>query len=649
MKVSTILDSIDLGNMALPEFQRGYVWNRKQVRGLMQSLYKRYPVGSLLVWTTEGQATAMRGEAPGSVKVVKLLLDGQQRITSLYGIMRGHEPRFFQGNKAAFTDLYFDLRTETFEFYGPVKMKDDPLWVNVTELFKTELQPWFKKMAELDIDSETQSTYLARLNLILGIRDIDLHLEEITGADKTIDDVVDIFNRVNSGGTKLSQGDLALAKICADWPDARQVMSNRLEGWEAEGFSFALEWLLRVTNATLTGEAKFTALREIDAQEFRSGLESSSDTIDQLLNLIGSRLGLDHDRVLSGRYAFPVMARFLSQHTVLPDTATQDRLLYWYVHSFIWGRHTGNVETTLNQDLRALDEGGLDQLTNALRQSRGDLIVRADDFGGSERGARFYPLLYLLSRSGGARDLGSGNELSAHLLGKLSRLELHHIFPKAMLQEAGHDRGERNALANFCFLTQDTNLAIGRRSPAEYLPEFESKHPGVLASQWIPTDPDLWQTSRYPDFLAARRELLATAANELLDSLAAGTRPTAESPERATRVEVVDDTDDATLRTIAQSAVDLGLARPELQFEFVDETSGEALAMADAAWPNGLQEGLSEPVALLLEPDEEMETRLGELGFRFFTSHERLNWHLENVLGRDLDGDGIVGAPADAQ
>ena len=151
-----------------------------------------------------------------------------------------------------------------------------------------------------------------------------------------------------------------------------------------------------------------------------------------------------------------------------------------------------------------------------------------------------------------------------------------------------------------------------------------------------------------PRLLAARRELLATAANELLDSFAAGTRSTAETLERATRVEVVDDTDDATLRTIAQSAVDLGLARPELQFEFVDETSGEALAMADAAWPNGLQEGLSEPVALLLEPDEEMETRLGELGFRFFTSHERLNWHLENVLGRDLDGDGIVGAPADA-
>ena len=645
MKVSTILDSIDMGNMALPEFQRGYVWNRKQVRGLMQSLYRRYPVGSLLVWTTEGQTTAMRGEAPGSGRVVKLLLDGQQRITSLYGIMRGHAPRFFQGTASAFTDLYFDLRNETFEFYGPVKMRDDPLWVNVSELFKSELQPWFKKMSELELDEDTYGTYLARLNLILGIRDIDLHIEEITGADKSLDDVVDIFNRVNSGGTKLSQGDLALARICADWPDAREVMNSRLNGWAEEGLNFPLDWLLRVTTATVTGEAKFAALRELGPDEFKNGLEASGTLIDRLLNMIASRLGLDHDRVLSGRYAFPVMARFLSQQPKSPDTQTQDQLLFWYVHSFMWGRHTGSTETTLNQDLHALEEGGLDRLIEVLRRSRGDLVVRPDDFGGSERGARFYPLLYLLSRVGGARDLGSGNALSAHLLGKLSRLELHHIFPKAMLQDAGHDRGERNALANFCFLTQETNLAIGRRSPGEYLSEFEEKHPGVLASQWIPQDPDLWKTDRYLDFIDARRGLLAAAANELLNALSAGTRPGTEQFERAVGVDFVDDADEVILRAVAEIVVHYGFARPELQYELVDEQSGEALAMADAAWPNGLQEGFSEPVALLLEPDEEMETRLGELGFRFFTSIERLYWYLEKVLGRDLDGDGVVGVP----
>ena len=129
-------------------------------------------------------------------------------------------------------------------------------------------------------------------------------------------------------------------------------MSNRLEGWEVEGFSLRFEWLLRATNATLTGEAKFTALREIDAQEFRSGLESSSDTIDQLLNLIGSRLGLDHDRVLSGRYAFPAYGGASSHNTQCCRTPPHKTGCSIGMCTFIWGRHTGN-ETTLNQDLRA--------------------------------------------------------------------------------------------------------------------------------------------------------------------------------------------------------------------------------------------------------------------------------------------------------
>ena len=95
MKISAILDQIDFGGLALPEFQRGYVWNRDQVRGLMQSLYLRYPVGSLLVWVTPTSGVVARGNQglqPGSVK---LLLDGQQRITSLYGLVRGQGADFF--------------------------------------------------------------------------------------------------------------------------------------------------------------------------------------------------------------------------------------------------------------------------------------------------------------------------------------------------------------------------------------------------------------------------------------------------------------------------------------------------------------------------------------------------------------------------
>src|SRR3989304_278969 len=92
MKISTILDHIDSGHMALPEFQRGYVWNRDQVRGLFDSLYRRHPVGGLLVWATESRTADHRGEGPLAAGVVKLLLDGQQRMTTLYGVVRGRPP-----------------------------------------------------------------------------------------------------------------------------------------------------------------------------------------------------------------------------------------------------------------------------------------------------------------------------------------------------------------------------------------------------------------------------------------------------------------------------------------------------------------------------------------------------------------------------
>lgn len=129
MKISTILDHIDSGHMALPEFQRGYVWNRDQVRGLFDSLYHRHPIGGLLVWATESHTATHRGNGPLASGVVKLLLDGQQRMTSLYGVVRGCPPKFFDGNAQAFTGLRFHLEQETFAFYQPIKMKGDPLWI----------------------------------------------------------------------------------------------------------------------------------------------------------------------------------------------------------------------------------------------------------------------------------------------------------------------------------------------------------------------------------------------------------------------------------------------------------------------------------------------------------------------------------------
>src|SRR3954453_2549958 len=183
MKIHTILSQIDLGSMALPEFQRGYVWNRDQVRDLMLSLYRKYPVGSLLVWATRTEDADTGGDGAVAPGVVKLLFVGQQRIPVLYGIIRGRPPRFFDGNAQAFTGLYFPLDDEAFEFYSPLKMKDDPLWINVTELMQKGGGPAITRLMARTALVPTLNAYVNRLAAIDGVKEIDLHIEEVSGED----------------------------------------------------------------------------------------------------------------------------------------------------------------------------------------------------------------------------------------------------------------------------------------------------------------------------------------------------------------------------------------------------------------------------------------------------------------------------------
>ena len=636
MKITTILDQIDLGSMALPEFQRGYVWNRDQVRDLMQSLYRRYPVGSLLVWITRTESMSMRGDGPVAPSVVELILDGQQRITSLYGIIRGRPPKFFDGNPQAFTGLYFHLDDEIFEFYGPLKMKDNPLWINVTELMQIGAGEAIRRIYESPELKPKLTTYIDRLNAIDGIKNIELYVEKVTGEDKSVDVVVEIFNRVNSGGTKLSKGDLALAKICASWPEARQEMKACVNRWEQAGFYFDLDWLLRNITTILTDQAMFSALKDIGTPSFQEGLKQAEKTCNYLLNMISGRLGLDHDRVLGGRYAFPVMTCYLARNGgKLQDARQRDKLLYWYIHSFLSGRFTGSTETALNQDLRVLDDTStaLDRLIEQLRLSRRDLHIRPEDFAVSSLGARFYPMLYMLTRVGGARNWGDGLPLSAHLLGKLNALQVHHIFPKALLYKHGYSQPDVNAIANFCFLTQGTNLDISAKEPVLYFKEIEEKYPGALASQWIPMDHALWKVERYKDFLAERRKLLADAANEFLDALLTVSPVKVDYPNVLTQVATrVSGEEDDGLQALVSWAIASGFPKPELNFEMCDPNTGEVLTIVNAAWPKGLQEEYSQPIALCLEADEHKIAILNQAGYRFFTTIEALRRYLKDQI-----------------
>ena len=642
MKIADILNYIDNGHMALPEFQRGYVWGGDQVRGLLNSLYRRHPVGGLLVWATQSEGAQYRGEQELAPGVVKLLLDGQQRMTSLYGVIRGKPPKFFDGNEKAFTRLHFHIGREEFQFYQPIAMKDDSLWIDVSALFNGGNDGLGSMITSLATQPEYASKfgeYAGRLNLLLGIKDIELHIEEITGADKTLDVVVDIFNKVNSGGTKLSKGDLALAKICAEWPEARAEMKGRLAGWNQAGYDFTLDWLLRSINTVLTGEAKFLHLHDRTADEVRGGLLRAGKHVESILNMIAGRLGLDHGRVFFGRGAVAVMSRYLDQRGGSLNAVERDKLLFWYVQAAMWGRFSGSTESFIDADLEALDGdgGGLDRLLDTLRLWHGGLRVEPGHFGGWNMGARFYPVLYMLTRMTEARDWGSGLPLKASMLGRLNRLEVHHIFPKAQLYRAGYGRADVNAIANFCFLTKGTNLNISDERPETYFEEVEARHPGTLASQWIPMDRALWKLEAYPAFLEARRALLAAATNRQMEELLHGddrwlTTAAPVASAGANMGGFANEGEQAELDELNMWAIERGLATGLLGYELVEEITGEQRALLDLAWPTGVRQELTEPVAVLIDEGAELFALANAAGFRCFTSTAAFRKYIETEI-----------------
>lgn len=615
MKISEILNQIDLGSYALPEFQRGYVWNRDQVKKLMMSLYRGYPIGGLLIWVTKTDPTITRGEGQLTPGVVNLILDGQQRITSLYGIIRGHAPKFFDGNANSFTGLYFNIKEQYFEFYMATKMKDNPDWISVTELLQLGASNYIGQA-----DPERKMflfNYLDVLNKLNNIKDTDLYISNVTGEDKTIDVVVEIFNNVNTGGTKLNKGDLALAKICSMWPDARSEMKKYLKQLQSAGYYFSLEWLLRCVTVYMTGRPYFAELDKYSIDNFKDALYKTEQMVGLCLDHIGSRLGLDHDRVLASKFAIATMIGYIhAQPSAKLDNAHWNKLMYWYIHTFLWGRYASSTESKMAQDMNVIQEGeGVEGLLRLIRQQRGDLKLTPEDFWGWSTGARFYPLLYLLTRMNHAKDFGSGLELTHNLLGKNSTLEVHHI----LLYKAGKSKSIVNSLANYAFLTKETNLEISNRRPEEYMPYYAGKQPGALESNWIPINPELWKVENYEVFLQKRRELLARGANEFLQSLYNDSIPQTCIENFADRLapNVLNEEEENQLAEVSNWMEENGLNSGERNY--VIEDNGNDVIL-DLAWPDGVQTGLSKPLALLLNESDDVYSAANRAGYTYLTS-----------------------------
>jgi hypothetical protein len=220
----------------------------------------------------------------------------------------------------------------------------------------------------------------------------------------------------------------------------------------------------------------------------------------------------------------------------------------------------------------------------------------------------------------------------------MSRLEVHHIFPKAQLYKRNFKRPEVNALANFCFLTKDTNLVITDRLPEEYFPKIEQAHPGALASQWIPTDPALWKIENFRAFLEARKALLAAELNRRMEELLHGDTRWLAGAAAAIPVVVAagggitSEEEEQELETVNEWIEAQGLPRGILAYDFADPDTGEQKAVFDLAWPNGIQEELSQPAAVLLNESIETIGIASQAGYRCFTSIEEFRRYVDSEI-----------------
>ena len=240
---------------------------------------------------------------------------------------------------------------------------------------------------------------------------------------------------------------------------------------------------------------------------------------------------------------------------------------------------------------------------------------------------------------GEARDWGTGLPLKANMLGKMSKLEVHHIFPKAQLYKRTqkYRRAEVNALANFCFLTKDTNLVISDRLPERYFPEVETAHPGTLASQWIPTDSALWKIENFRDFLEARKALLATEVNKRMEELLHGdTRwlagSVAPAAVAATVGGIASEEEEEELEALNDWMAEQSLPRGVLSFDFADPETGEQRAVFDLAWPTGVQDELSQPAAVLLNEGGDILAIASQAGYRCFVTVSEFKRYVQTEI-----------------
>ena len=569
--INDLVEMIHSGQLRLPEMQRRYVWRATRVRDLLDSLYRGYPSGSILVWETDQAMPTvdMAVSQKTSPFAHKLLLDGQQRATSLSAILRG-EPVTVRGAKKPI-DILFNLdhpdglshvsevdddngtdddddddddapdperndgeadsslqqrlRQRTFVVASRALLSD-PRWIKVSDVFRSDTSDAkLLRGVVKSFDDPNFDKYMRRLQDLRKIRDYT-YVMHVLDKSLSYEEVAEIFVRVNSLGVKLRSSDLALAQITSRWRDSLRVFEAFQRTCDERGFSLDLGLIVRAIVMFATHQSRFKTAGTIPLDKLQNAWVVTTRALTWAIDFLRHNCDIEDEVLLSSPFILLAIAYFGEAQQCKLTLAVETDLRRWLYLASARGHYSGSSETFLDADIGVIRRGeGVQGLLAALRRQFGRDEFHAADLVGRTWRSPLFSVVFLALRVRGARDFSSrGKLVLSQRSGQKHFVEARLLFPKAQLQKLPGARlraTDMEELANLLFINSGKRgVSAQDKLLAEVLAEQGTP---ALAAHCIPVEPELWKLENYAKFVEYRRAALADVLNGFIFGLAATT------------------------------------------------------------------------------------------------------------------------------
>lgn len=572
--LSSLVKFIELGKIGLPTIQRPFVWNNAKVRDLFDSMYRGYPVGYLLLWQSGLSSDRTIGTDTKQKAPQLVIVDGQQRLTSLYAVVKGISVvRKNYDTERIF--IAFNPLEERFEVADAAIRRDKAfipdisrLWSDDTDIFEV-VDDYLKGLrASREVTDEEGRRIKKAITNLQSLMTYPFTALELA-ADVTDEDVADVFVRINSKGTPLNQADFILTLMSVFWDDGRVELESfcrearKPTRGNASPFNHFIEpdpaQLLRVSVGVAFKRARlkyvYSILRgkDLETEQFSDEcrieqFERLKDAQSRVLNtqywhdfLSCIRLaGFRSEKMISSQnnLLFTYMLYLIGRTEIgVEEFTLQKTIAQWFFMAAVTGRYTGSPESAMESDLARLrDVESPEAFVNRLQQvceislpnDYWTTTLPNDLATSSPRSPSlfaYHAALILLDAPALFSSTRVGDLLDPAICANRSAVERHHLYPKGYLATLKiTDTRDTNQIANYAYVEWADNTRISDQAPTEYLPELEDRFtPSELAGMYhYHALPENWEGMEYHAFLEQRRELMAQVIREGYQRLTSG-------------------------------------------------------------------------------------------------------------------------------